>query len=194
MCIIIQKIFSILGKYRLKDCSSTTAPRQLLLDNCSSTTAPRQLLLRCPTTVHPWTYALPYYRPSVDICVVLLPSISGHMRCPTTVHQWTYALSYYRRPSLDISNALIRPPWMVEGQILQEQISARPSMGICSALLPAIRPTWQRLFLQSYCISSIHGGQMWEVWKMQGSIFNHGSICSFKENQHCYEIAGLFHG
>ena len=27
--------------------------------NCSSATAPRQLLLRCPTTVHPWTYALP---------------------------------------------------------------------------------------------------------------------------------------
>ena len=111
MCKIIQKKFSILGKYTLKDCSSTTAP------------------------------ALSYYRPSLDICVVL-----------------------------------IRPPWMVEVQILQEQISARPSVDICVVLLPAIRPTW-----------------MWEVWKMHGSIFNHGSICSFEESLHCYEISGLLH-
>ncbi len=33
------------------------------------------------------------------------------------------------------------------------------------------RPTWQGLFLQSCCISSIHGGQMWGVRKMQGAIF-----------------------
>ena len=49
-----------------------------LLGNCSSVTAPRQLLLRCPTTVHSWTYALPYY--------------------PTSC---TYALPYCR-PSMDI--------------------------------------------------------------------------------------------
>ena len=30
------------------------------------------------------------------------------------------------------------------------------------------RPTWQGLFLQSCCISSIHGGQMWEVREMKG--------------------------
>ena len=107
MCKIIQKKFSMLEKYAMYilslgtalRCSSTTAPRQLLLDNCS--------------------------------CFVLLPYIPGHMRCPTTVHPWTYALSYYR-PSLDICVVLIRPPWMVEVQILQEQISARPSMDICS--------------------------------------------------------------
>ncbi len=34
------------------------------------------------------------------------------------------------------------------------------------------RPTWQGLFLQSCCISSIHGGQMWEVRKMHGAIFS----------------------
>ena len=34
------------------------------------------------------------------------------------------------------------------------------------------RPTWQGLFLQSCCISSIHGGQMWGVQKMQGAIFS----------------------
>ena len=43
-------------------------------------------------------------------------------------------------------------------------------------ICPSIRPTWQGLFLQSYCISPIHGGQMWEVWKMQGAIFNHGHM------------------
>ena len=81
---------------------SAIAPRQLLLrcpnklHPCNdalpyylpsmavSAIAPRQLLLRCPTTVHPWTYALSYYRPSMDICVVLLPSIHGHMHCPGT--------------------------------------------------------------------------------------------------------------
>jgi len=30
-----------------------------------------------------------------------------------------------------------------------------------------LRPTWQGLFLQSYCISSIHGGQMWGGRAMQ---------------------------
>ena len=28
-------------------------------------------------------------------------------------------------------------------------------------MLRVLRPTGQGLFLQSYCISSIHGGQMW---------------------------------
>jgi hypothetical protein len=35
----------------------------------------------------------------------------------------------------------------------------RPSMDICIALLPSIRPTWR-----------------WEVWKMQGAIFNLGHM------------------
>jgi hypothetical protein len=34
------------------------------------------------------------------------------------------------------------------------------------------RPTRQGLFLQSYCISSIHGGQTWGVQKMHGAIFS----------------------
>ncbi len=80
--------------------------------------APRQLLLHCPTTVHPWTYAISALPPSVVVvfckepgmavrlcpwmdgqisaprqplldnrsCVVLLPSIHGHMRCPNKLH------------------------------------------------------------------------------------------------------------
>jgi len=40
-------------------------------------------------------------------------------------------------------------------------------------LKPAIsRPTWQGLFLQSCCISSIHGGQMWRARKWKGAIFS----------------------
>ena len=78
MCKIIQKKFSMLEKYAMYilslgtalRCSSTTAPRQLLLDNCSCVVLLPYIPghMRCPTTVHPWTYALSYYRPSLDIC------------------------------------------------------------------------------------------------------------------------------
>ena len=44
------------------------------------------------------------------------------MRCPTTVHPWTYAIAPYPH------------------------------------------------------LTSIHGGQMWEVRKMQGAIFRHGHV------------------
>jgi hypothetical protein len=42
----------------------------------------------------------------------------------------------------------------------------RDSLELFQTIL-SIRPTWQGLFLQSCCISSIHGGQTWEVRKMQ---------------------------
>ena len=45
------------------------------LDNCSSTIAP----------------ALSYYRPSMDICVVLLPSIHGHID-----ERWNVAARHHR--------------------------------------------------------------------------------------------------
>ena len=45
---------------------------KIYADTSSAFIAPRQLLLRCPTTVHPWTYALSYYRPSMDMCVTLV--------------------------------------------------------------------------------------------------------------------------
>ena len=38
------------------------------------------------------------------------------------------------------------------------------------------RSTWQGLFLQSCCISSMQGGQMWQVQKRQGAIFHHRHI------------------
>ena len=48
---------------------------------CSSAIAPRQLLLRCPTTVHPWTYALPYYLPSMAVYADF-PNYCIHMKYP----------------------------------------------------------------------------------------------------------------
>ena len=44
---------------------------------------------------------------------------------------------------------LRRPPWMAEVRKMQGAVLRRPP--------------WQGLFLQSYCISTIHGGQMAEV-------------------------------
>ena len=92
---------------------------------------------------------LPYV---LYICVVLISYIHVTMHCSNTTTM--------DGGSADIAGANICP------YILY----------ICITLLPSIRPTWQGLFLQSYCISSIHGGQMWEVWKMQGAIFNHGHM------------------
>ena len=69
--------------------------------------------------------ALPYYLPSMAVSAIAPRQLL--LRCPTTVHPWTYALSYYR-PSMDICIVLVRPPWMVEVQILQEQISVCPSI------------------------------------------------------------------
>ena len=61
-------------------CSSAhrfAAPRQLLLGNCSCVALISYIhvAMRCPTTVHPWTYALSYYRSSMDICNICISYI-----------------------------------------------------------------------------------------------------------------------
>jgi len=65
--------------YYRTSCTYAHAPylhpcRQLLLDNCSSTIAPRQLLLHCSTTVHP---------AHMHCSTTVHPA---HMHCTTTVH------------------------------------------------------------------------------------------------------------
>ena len=51
--------------------------------SCFSVIAPRQLLLRCPNKLHPCNDALPYYRPSMDICVLELRNSPAHALMPT---------------------------------------------------------------------------------------------------------------
>jgi hypothetical protein len=76
-------------------CIATPAlPRQLLLGNCSSTIAPRQLLLHCSNTVRPAHMHCPYYRASCTYCVTLLPyvlhicarGICASLHVPTLEH------------------------------------------------------------------------------------------------------------
>ncbi len=75
---------------------------------------------------------------------------------PRSIYLSAHPWAFVTPPSL--APCGIRPPWMVEVQILQEQKSVRPSMDVKKATVFAVA-FWDSFFYKIYCNEEKPKGQ-----------------------------------